>query len=250
MESRPGTESGASYDPTVQAPPPEKASVVEDFIDIFHAPSTVFARREKSGYGMPLLIVSVLSALFAFANRSIFVQIFDAEFQRASVKAMAGNPRITQDMMNTQRGISEGIASVATYVGTPIFIFIMALLVWLAAKVVSGKITYGQAVLITTLAWVPRLVSSLLTTVQVLLMDTSNVTSPFTLSFSPARFMDADATNPKLFALLGSFDLFTLWFTVLVGIGIAVMGKVPRSRGYLAAGLVFIVGVIPAVLFK
>ena len=249
METPPGAVRGANNDPTVPAPAPEQASVVEDFIDIFHAPSTVFARREKGGYGMQLLIVALLSALFAFANRSVIMQIFDAEFQRGVEKAMAANPRITQDMMNTQRGISEGIASFAGYIGTPIFIFILALFVWLAAKIVSGKVTYGQAVMITTLAWIPRLVGSLLTTLQVVLMDTTNVTNMFSVSYSPARFMDVDATNPKLFGILGSLDLFGIWCTVLMGIGISVMGKVPRSRGYAAAAMVFVIGVIPA-LFR
>lgn len=249
MESRPGTDRGAGNDPSVQAPPAEKASVVEDFIDIFHTPSTVFARREKEGYGMQMLIITVVSALFVFASRSVFSQIFDAEFQRGTAKAMAANPRITQEMINAQRPIQEGIATFAGYVGTPIFIFIMAIFVWLAAKIVSGKVTYRQAVLITTLAWIPRLVGSLLGAVQVIVMDTTNVTNMFSLSFSPARLMDVDTTNPKLFGLLGSFDLFGLWFTVLVGIGIAVIGKVPRSRGYAAAAMVFVVGTIP-LLFR
>ena len=37
METRSGTDRGATYDPA-SAAPPEKASVVEDFIDIFPFP--------------------------------------------------------------------------------------------------------------------------------------------------------------------------------------------------------------------
>jgi hypothetical protein len=76
-------------------------------------------------------------------------------------------------------------------------------------------------------------------------MDTSNVTNAFSLSASPARFMNPDATNPKLFALLGSLDLFVIWYMVLIGIGIAVIAKVPRSRGYAVAATVFVVTTIP-----
>src|SRR5262245_52362852 len=61
METRPGTDRGASYDPTTSATPPEKASLIEDFIDIFYTPSTVFARRAKSGFGLPLLVIVVIS---------------------------------------------------------------------------------------------------------------------------------------------------------------------------------------------
>ena len=81
-------------------------------------------------------------------------------------------------------------------------------------------------------------------------MDTTNVTSPFALGFSPARFMNPDTTNGKLFGLMGSLDVFALWYAVLIGIGIAVMGKVPRSRGFAAAAIVFVVTTIPLFAFR
>jgi hypothetical protein len=249
METRPGTDRGAGYDPSASSPPPEKASVVEDFLDIFHAPSTVFARRANSGYGMQLLIVSILAAAFAFASRGLMAQIFDVEFQRAAAKAIAANPRITQDMMNSGRGIQEGIATFAGYIGTPIIIFVLAFFVWLAAKIASTKVTYGQAVLIMTLAWIPRLVGSLVTTVQALLMDTSTVTSMFSLSLSPARFMDPDTTNPKLFGLMGSLEVFAIWCYILIAIGLSVIGKVSRARGYAIAAVLFVLGSLP-VMFR
>jgi hypothetical protein len=248
MTTRPDTDRG-TYDPGVQATPPQKASLVEDFIDIFYTPSSVFARREKSGFGIPLLIVSVITALFAFASRSVFSQIFDAEFARGTAKAMAQNPRLTPEMMERMRPIQESIAQVFIYVGTPLFILFLALVIWLVAKVVSAKISYKQAAVITTFAWIPRLVGGLLGVLQVLLLDTTNVTNMYSLSYSPARFMDPDATNAKLFGILGGLDVFSIWFTVLVAIGIAVMGKVPRSKGFIAAAIVFVLSLVPA-LFR
>lgn len=251
METRPGTDRGPTNDASSSGTPtPEKTSLVEDFIDIFYAPSTVFARREKSGFGMHLLIVTAISALFAFASRSVFSQIFDAEFARGTAKAMADNPRLTPDMVNSMRPVQEGIATFFMYAAVPITVFFIALLVWLVAKILSAKVTYGQAAMITTLAYIPRLVGSLIAVLQVVLMDTTNVTNAFSLSMSPARFMDADATNPKLFGLLGSFDIFAIWFVVLIGIGLAVVGKVPRAKGYAAAAIIFVVSTVPLVLFR
>lgn len=245
MESRPGTDRGATNEPSVQSPALEKASIVEDFIDIFYAPSSVYARREKSGFWMHLLIITVIAALFAFANRGVFDQIFDVEFQRGAAKAMAGNPQITAEMMDGQRKMSSTVAGSLQYIGAPMLIFIVALLVWGAARALSAKITYGQAVMIMTLAFVPRLVQALLTTVQMLLMDTSNIRSMHTLGFSPARFMDPDSSNRVLLGFMGRLDLFTLWVTLLIGIGIAVMGKVPRAKGLIAAGIVWLVATLP-----
>ena len=244
MENR-----GSMEGPTIpMSPPPDKASVFEDFIDIFYAPANVFARREKSGYGMQLLIVCVLAALFAFATRSISSQIFDVEFQRGAAKAMAQNPQITMDQMNSMRGIQEKAVAFGSYIFTPIGIFILALFTWVAAKVVSAKINYQQAVLIVTLAWIPRLLGQLVVTVQGLLMDTSAITSMYGVMLSPARFMDPDTSNAKVVALLGNLEVFSIWYAVLVGIGIAAIAKVPRSKGYIAAAIVFVVTSLPSLL--
>jgi hypothetical protein len=241
--SRPGTDHGAPYSPASDAktPPtaPEKASLVEDFIEIFYAPSRVFARRANSGFWTPLLVIAVISAIFTFANRSVTSAIFDAEFSRGAAKAMAANPQITQEMMNTQRGISEAIGNVVFYFAMPIIVFLVGAFIWLAAKFVSAKLSYQSAVLIATLSQIPRLLQAVLTTVQALLMDTTTITSQHSVGFSPARFMDADTTQKQLLDFIGRFDLFTLWVTALIGIGIAVVAKIPRSKGYAAAAIVW-----------
>src|SRR5690349_5790154 len=105
METKSGTEKGASYEPGAGTPAPAaKASVIEDFIDIFYAPSAVFASRENAGFGgVQLLIASLLFAGFSFASKSVFSQIFDAEFSRGMAKAMANNPQLTQDTVNAMR---------------------------------------------------------------------------------------------------------------------------------------------------
>lgn len=244
--TRSGIDRSAKYDPgsAAPAPAPEGASLVEDFMEIFYAPSRVFARRASGAYWAPLVAISLLAALFAFANRSVTAAVFDAEFSRTSARAMAANPRLTQEMMSQQRGIAEGFASVAYYVGMPLLILFVAVLVWMAAKTVSAKIDWRAAMLVATLAQIPRLVGALLTTVQALLMDTSTITSMHSVGYSPARFMDPDATPKQLMDLVGRFDVFTLWVTVLLAIGIAVVGKVPRSKG--AAGAAIVWGVATA----
>ena len=240
----PGTGAGASYTPDSGAmpPKPESTSLFEDFIDIFYAPSKVFARRATSSFWGPLLVITVVTAIFGFVNRDVASAIFDAEWNRAMVQVQAQNPQVTADQLAAMRGIQEKMVGFFSYIGTPIFIFFVALFVWLAAKMVSAKLTYGQAVLIMTLAWIPRLVQALLTTVQKLMMDTTTVTSMHSFGFSPARFMDPESTSKMLLAIAGRFDLFTIWLTILIGIGVAVIGNVSRARGFAAAAIVFVLG--------
>jgi hypothetical protein len=158
------------------------------------------------------------------------------------VAVQAKNPQLTADQLNSMRGVQEKIAAFFMYVGTPIFMFVVGLLAWLSAKMVGAKVTYGQAVLIVAFAWIPRLVQGLVITVQKLLLDTANITSMHSFGASPARFLDPDSTSKGVMALAGRFDLFTIWLTILIGIGIAVIGNVPRSKGYVAAAIVFVLG--------
>lgn len=245
METRPA---GDAVAPAA----PDKASIVEDFIEIFYAPSKVFARRVTSGFGMHLLIVTILAAAFAFATRGITDQILDAQFDKQVEQVMKRNPQMTADQIESTRGMQKAFGNITFYIATPLALFILGFFIWLGAKIVSARLTYGQSVLIATLAWVPRLLGMLLTAVQGLLMDTASITNPFQLTLGPARLLDPDTANPATYAALGNLEPFGIWCYILIGIGIAVMGKVTRGRGLAVAAILFIIGslftVVPAMM--
>ncbi len=240
----------AGHDPSVNAPPPstEKASLFEDFIDIFYAPSNVFARRERSGYWAHFFIISGIAAIFAFASRSLTAAVFDAEYTRNIAKVMEKNPQVTQEMLASQRGIMEGVSSVGIYLATPLLILFAAILIWFGAKVASASISFDRAMLIGTLAQIPRLLGSLLTTVQGLLVDTATIDSMHDVGYSPARFMDPDSMPSQVLGLIARFDVFTLWVTFLLAVGVAVIAKVPRSKGYAAAAIAWAIPSLIAIV--
>ena len=47
------------------------ASRWEDFIDIFTSPSAVFRRRENSGFGMPLLVFTLLFGILIYGTKPL-----------------------------------------------------------------------------------------------------------------------------------------------------------------------------------
>lgn len=50
-------------------PTPSKASLWEDFVDIFYAPSSVFARADGK-FGKPLLFLVVVGAVLYFLTKN------------------------------------------------------------------------------------------------------------------------------------------------------------------------------------
>lgn len=223
---------------TPVAPAPETASVFEDFIDIFYAPSQVFARRANGSFWPHFFIITLVSAGFMFASRSLTAAVFDAEFSRNMAIAMEKNPRLTEEMVSAQRGMMEGISSVGIYLATPILIVFVSVLIWVAAKVVGARLPFDRAVLVATIAQIPRLLGGLLTTLQAVLMtDTSGITSQHSIGYSPARFLDPTSMKPQLLNFVGRFDIFTLWVTFLLGVGVAVVGGVSRKQGLTAGAI-------------
>ena len=66
------------------------------------------------------------------------------------------------------------------------------------------------------------------------------------ISLSPARFLDPDTANPLLLQALGRLDLFTIWVTVLLSIGLYATGKVSKGKAVAFGIVYFIIGSLPA----
>jgi hypothetical protein len=239
----------AGYEPGAAPAPAEKpAAWWEDFIDIFYAPSQVFARRANSGFGIPMLVVTVVVALIAVVNSGVMQPIMDAEFSRGTAAAMRQNPQLTPEMMEKSRGFGEAIAKYGVIVFMPVGIFLTGLFLWLCGKLVDAKESLSAAIMIASYSFVPRIVEGVVNSVQGLLLDPAALDGRFRLSLGLGRFLDPDTASPVLLALLGRVDVFTIWVTVLLAIGLSVVGKIPRSRAAIAAALVWLLGALPQLL--
>jgi hypothetical protein len=60
--------------------------------------------------------------------------------------------------------------------------------------------------------------------------------------------MDPVTTQPVLLAIASRVDLFTIWVTVLLAIGLHVVGRIPKQSAAIAAAMTWLVGGFP-VLF-
>lgn len=229
------------------APAQEKASLFEDFIDIFFTPSKVYARRANSGFWAVTLIVTVLVGGILLASSGAMEGIIDAEYERATAKMMEQNQNMTAEQIEAGRGVAATIGKVVIFVMMPIVVLVVGLITWLVGKMFGAALSYTAAAMIVAYAYIPQVLASILVAVQGLVIDTSTMRGRFDLSLGVGRFLDADTTSPGLLALVGRIDLFTIWVTILIGIGIAVVGKLPRSQAMLAAAVIWVVGALPAV---
>jgi len=236
--------SGAELDAPTTAEPkkPEKASLLDDFMDIFYAPSAVFARRANSSFWIPLLIVSLLVGVIFFANRDLIDPIMEAEFARSMAKS---SQQLTTDQMEAARKFAGTIGMIFAFVGPPIAMLMLGVVIWIVGNFFDAKQSVDAAVVVAVFSYVPRVVEGVVNRVEGLLIDTSNLNSRYSLTLGLGRFFDPDTTSPILLGLIGRIDVFTIWVTVLIAIGLAVTGKISRGKAAIAAAIVWLVGALP-----
>jgi hypothetical protein len=229
-------------------PAPSKAGLWEDFVDIFYAPSSVFARRADGKFGLPLLFLIVIGTILFFLTKNAMQPIMDAEFSRQSAAAMRRNPNLTQDQLASGRGFFETVAPFFFAIGLTVSVFGTGLVLWLVGKLFDAKATLAAAIMIATYSEVPRVVQILVNAAQALFMSPEKLNAINSVGFNPARFMNPDTASAVSIALASRFDLFTIWITVLLGIGIYVVGRVTKQQAAIIATVVWVAGALPAVL--
>jgi hypothetical protein len=209
-------------------------------VDVLYAPSQVFSRRRAGRFGLALLVLTVLTAALFFAFRGAFQPVFDAQLEQGlRAQAAPGAPAPTPDQIATARKFAGVFASVGGVLGTPVIVFVSGLMIWLAGKAFGSSASLGQATMVATYANVPRVLTTVVVGALALMSDPGSLTTMAALTLSPARFLPEDA-SPVALALLSRIDVAVLWVTVLLGIGIAVVGKIPRGKGLMAAGVVWL----------
>ena len=216
----------------------------DDYLDVYVAPSRLFERRSDGKFGHAMLVFIIAAAVLYFATRTAMEPIMNAEFERG----MAANPNLTPEQMEAGRKFAGIAGGLFVLVGTPIMMLLLGGIIWIVSRVLGKALSYSQGATIATFAMFPRLVESVVSAVQALLMDEQTLNSRYKVSLGLGRFLDHETANPVVLALLGRIDVFTLWVTIVIAIGIKVMGRATTGQAVVGAVLVWLVGSIPMLL--
>jgi hypothetical protein len=223
-------------------------SVWEDLLEIFYAPTAVFERRrETPAFGLALIIFTVLVVGLSFAFRGMMEPVFDVEYARGAAEAIKQNPKLTPEMMAQGKAMAQKFMFVGVTVYALLAPLLLGLFLWLTGKALGSVAQLGQATMVATYAMFPRVLESILNAVQMLLLSEDGITSRYSLTLGAGRLLDATTANPLLLALAGRLDLFTLWITAILAIGIGVMGKLSGGKTIVAGAVMWLIGALPAV---
>lgn len=240
---------GTNAEPvTGTEPTPAKASLWEDFVDIFYAPSSVFARRANGEWGKPLLFLVIAATVLFFLTKNAMQPIMDAEFARRSAEALRKNPNLTTEQLESGRKFFETLGPVFFLVILTISILGAGLVLWLVGKLFDAKESLAAALMIGVYAEVPRVAQVLVQTAQALFMSPDSLNGQYSVTLSLARFMNPDHASALALGLASRVDVFTIWVTVLLAIGLHVVGKINRQQAAIAAALTWLIGGLPVII--
>lgn len=182
--------------------------------------------------------------VLVWANAGLLEPIMSAEFDRGMAAAMRSNPGLTPEAVENMRRVGLRIGQFAG-VFTPIGVLITGTMVWLVGKLFEARQQYRAAIMVAAYAFMPRVLEALMNALQGMFMDPGKLDGRFRVSLGIGRFLDPNNTSPVLLTLLGRIDVFTIWVTVLLAIGLSVTGGVSRRRAFWAAPLIWALGTIP-----
>jgi hypothetical protein len=151
---------------------------------------------------------------------------------------------MTQEQLERGRAMGAKFAGVGVIVGSAIVPLVAGLLIWLVAKFAGAGLGLAQGMVVGVFMMFPAIVEYIVNAIQMIVVDTSALTSNYDVSIGPSRFMhDASAV---MRSLVGHIDLFTIWMAFLIYLGVKVIGRTSTQTATTVAVVMWIIGVLPA----
>jgi hypothetical protein len=220
-----------------------------DLVEIYYAPNDVFARRAEGGeFALPLIVLPIVLTVLYYATQGVMQPVFDAEWARMLPKMMEKVPNLTPERMQAMKEMGAKWGGIGIFIGAGLVgPFVAGFVLWIVSRVVGAAVGFSQAVMIATFSFYPMIVEQVVNAAQALALPESSITSRYSLSLGPARFLDPTASSMTL-ALVGHVDLFTIWTAVLVAIGLKVVARATTAQAATAGAAVWILGLLPGLL--
>lgn len=217
----------------------------ERVVNTFAAPSRTFNDIFRSrSWWLPYVLVVLCGLLFSTAV------VQKVGTQQLAQKAMEQRAEKTGQQIPPEQaakamGFAEMMFKVGLYsfpVVQLIWSCVVALLVWLGMNFILGGTSKWTAIYAMTMyAALPTCIRSVIAAITIWFGNNDNFDLNNPVGTNIGYYMPAEGSK-FLVSLLGSLDLFTIWYVVLLGLGGAILAKIkPRNGILLVAGVWFVV---------
>jgi hypothetical protein len=228
---------------TTSMPAPEASAPVSPIgriIGVFTSPKQTFASiAEKPSWIAPMLLMMILAVIVGSLLNS---KMNWAQYIRHKAEENPRFEQLSDDKKDEAIAGQVKFWSASSYVigaiATPISILIFAAIYMAAFNLFSGAgVSFGQSFAITTHAFLPTVIVSVLSMIILPLKAYGDVDPESIVATSLKAYLPETAPKPLL-AVGGSLELFWIWCLVLIAIGFSAANPRKVKPGT-AFGIVF-----------
>ena len=233
----------------------ERRSGLLNVVDVIIAPSTAFARlRLVPTWGWAFLVATLLAIAGSLLTQPAVMHAIATGMpaQLAASPAIARLPAAQQTtVVQQQLAVFRFIAQYG-WLFSPVYILlagvIQALVMTIANAIVKGDGSFGKYfALSVTVAVVGLGFASLVTALIVVLRGAGSFDDMKAIqSAAPSLALLAPGAHGALRGFLEALSAFNLWATVLLALGMTVVGRIPRPAAWITAGLILLVNALAA----
>jgi hypothetical protein len=218
--------------PPVVAPAPPAKNSFQRMAGALFAPAETFADiARRPDILVPLLVLLVIGYVTTFVAMPRLD--FDATLAQQTEMMKKQNPNMSDADIERMGRITKASMKVMMYIGPMLMIAwyaVLAVVLFGAFRLMGGDGTYKQSLSATLYAWMPLLIFSIISTIVLVARGSVDPAAMPTIVKSNPAFLVDMKTNPVLFSLLSSFDIFTIWTIVLLVFGFSALSKFSKAK--------------------
>jgi hypothetical protein len=240
--------SETSGDPLSPSPNPDTApeptpGFWEDFIDIFFEPASVFERRKGwSAWPVLLGLTAVMVVLFIGWQR-VLGPVMDLEMAARMTEA----PDLDPAQIEQMRSAGRIFGAVGVALAFPLGLLVMAVVTWGLARLFGATAGFAGVLGVLVYSQVVRALAFVAGILQSFVLDVNRLDSIHDVSLSLARFLDQPEASAMAVNLAARVDLFVLWATALIAVGLRVAVGLSRGSAWAVAAVVWLLAALPTV---
>lgn len=237
-----------SPSPTSEPAPEEAAAFWEDFIDIFFSPASVFERRKGwSAWPVLLGLTAVMVVLFISWQR-LLGPAMELEMQRAVAARAGGAADLDPAQMEQARAAGRVFGPIGMAITFPLGVLVMAVVTWGLTRLFDVKTAFAGVLGVVVYSQIVRPLQFVAGILQSFVLDVGRMDSVHDVSLSLARFLDQPETATVMVNLAARVDVFVLWATALIAVGLRSATGLSRGGAWVVAVLVWLLAALPIAL--
>lgn len=215
-----------------EAPPPappeqRKPNPFARMAGVFFNPvQTMQSIGERPDIVVPLLLIIVLS----FLTNYLAVPHLDMVSETVEQLREQGMSEEQIEETAERMGSLQKVMGPVSAALMPLWIAIMAGILFLAFKLFGGAGGYKQAFAVVTYAWIPLILKGVIGTILIMQRSGVQISELMTIVKSNPAFLVDPKESRAAFAFLSAIDVFNLFSMFLMIIGFAALARMSRGR--------------------